>query len=162
MPESISPLQFWLGIITILAPQLVQLYMKLQDIRASKPVKEAEADEKVFQAWANVAGEYARQVESLRRLEVENASLRPLALKVALIQQENVQMKEDKEDWKNYSLALVRQLEDNSIIPLPFQRMPHNGIHTREKLKTISDKVKAITVPEEPPKASGDPVTGEQ
>ncbi|HZM25003.1 MAG TPA: hypothetical protein VFC02_24845, partial [Anaerolineales bacterium] len=89
------------------------------------------------------AGEYARQIESLKKLEVENSELRPLVLKLALQEKQIEQDKKDKEDWKRYSQLLVKQLEELGQIPLPFRRFPSNGdtgkhnVVTQSKLATV-------------------------
>jgi hypothetical protein len=137
-------------VVTALAPQLLQIYSRYRDSkdkeRAQKleeAKQEMEQEDKTVQHWEKIAGEYARQIESLRRLETENAELRPLVLRNALLHQELEQYKEDKEDWKAHSLRLTAQLEEQNIIPLPFRRAVHND-DTQERLKTISKKMKTI------------------
>ena len=95
----------------------------------------------ISEAWERVTGEYARQVESLKRLEVENAALRPLVLKIALQEQAMTQCHDDKEDWKRYSLKLSKQLEENGVMPIPFKRYPTGD----------SGKIAAIMAMEESP-----------
>jgi hypothetical protein len=144
-------------LVTSLAPQLYQIYSRYRDSQDKEKQQrleekkqevelkrqEMEKDDKAVQHWEKIAGEYARQIESLRRLEVENAELRPLVLKNALLQQKVSQSEEDKEDWKAHANRLTAQLEEANVIPLPFRRIAHNG-DTQERLKTISQKMRAI------------------
>jgi hypothetical protein len=138
--------EFW-ALMGVLVMQLAGMYNNYQTAKAAKvvaetqvkaqaPLVEAQADAAQSEGWVKLAGEYARQIESLKKLEVENAQLRPLVLKLALQEKQMEQDKKDKEDWKRYSQLLVKQLEDIDQIPLPFRRFPSNG---------DSDKVKAIT-----------------
>jgi hypothetical protein len=137
-------------LVTSLAPQLYQIYSRYRDSkdkekaqRLEEERQEMEKEDKTVQHWEKIAGEYARQIESLRRLETENAELRPLVLKNALLQQKVSQSEEDKEDWKAHANRLTAQLEEANVIPLPFRRIAHNG-DTQERLKTISQKMRAI------------------
>jgi hypothetical protein len=141
-------------VITALAPQIYNIYARRQDSKDKEKEQESEGElrkvdqkltetEKLYREWENVVNGYIKQIESLRYLETQNAELRPLVLKVALIQQENKQIKDDKEDWKDYADKLTRQLETHGIIPIPFRRTPRDG-DTEEKMKTISRKMKTV------------------
>lgn len=142
-------------VVTALAPQLYSMYSRYRDSKDKEKQLEQEEEfkkderkltetEKLYREWENVVNGYVRQIESLRHLETENAELRPLLLKVALVQQENKQLKDDKEDWKDYADRLAQQLESANIIPLPFRRTPRDG-DTQEKIKKISTKMKSVT-----------------
>ena len=145
--ENITPLQFWLGVLTVLAPQLVQMYNAWNSSRANAPLVEADSEIKRTEAWERLSQEYARQIESLKKLEVENAELRPLVLKLALQEQDMKQVREDKEDWKRYSNKLYKQIESLGQVPLPFRRSPTDG-DTQEKIKAVqrSAETEALTV----------------
>ena len=134
--ENITPLQFWLGVLTVLAPQIFQIISNYQQHRANRSVTQSQADVGVSEAWEKLAQEYARQIESLRRLEVENAELRPLMLKLALQEQDMKQVREDKEDWKRYASKLSKQIEGLGHVPIPFRRVPTDE-DTNEKIKPI-------------------------
>jgi hypothetical protein len=134
--ENITPLQFWLGVLTVLAPQLVQMYNAWNNSRANAPLVEADSEIKRTEAWERLSQEYARQIESLKKLEVENGELRPLVLKLALQEQDMKRIREDKEDWKRYALRLTKQIEDFGQVPLPFRRTPADG-DTQEKMRPI-------------------------
>lgn len=101
---------------------------------------EAEKDDKV---WDRVVQEYERQIERNGKLEQENEQLRPLALANAILEQNIRLCREDKEDWKSHATSLEEQLMQNNIIPRPFKRLPREG-DTQERLKTVSQKMKAI------------------
>lgn len=92
--------------------------------RNQRSVTQAQAEEVLSEAWERLAKEYARLLENARKMEIENAELRPLVLKLALQDKDMQQFKEDKEDWKRYARKLATQLEEASIIPIPFQRYP--------------------------------------
>lgn len=141
-------------VIAALAPQIYNIYVRYRDSkdkeREMEAAKEEREDsqkltetEKLYREWENVANGYIRQIESLRHLEVENAALRPLQLKIALVQQENKQLKDDKEDWKDYSDRLARQLESMNVIPLPFRRTPRDG-DTLDKIRPIKQKFESV------------------
>lgn len=148
MPAEITPLQFWLGILTVLLPQIYNIYKAWRDAKSNEPLVEAQADEKVFQAWEKLAAEYVRQIDSLRNLETENATLRPLVLKIALQEQEMSQCREDKEDWKRYAQKLAKQLEEDGKMPLPFRRTPSDGDtgkHTTVRVTPVADEDQATS-----------------
>lgn len=127
----------WLPVIVAFASgTLTPIVIKFLEQRTQKKLSDAQAEETASESWVRLAQEYARQIESLKKLEVENSELRPLTLKLALQEKEMEQVHEDKEDWKRYAGKLVKQLEDAKIIPIPFRRYPGNG---------DSEKIKAIT-----------------
>lgn len=148
-------------LIAALAPQLYNIYVRYKDSKdkerqleseeeARKLADDARRDEqklseqdKMFQQFDNLIKGYIRQIESLRHLEEENAALRPLVLKNALIQQENKQLKEDKEDWKTHAIRLSDQIEAMGQVPIPFRRTPRDGA-TQEKIKAIRTKMEAV------------------
>jgi len=92
--------------------------------RSQKPVTKAQSEEILSEAWERLGKEYARQLESSRRLEDEIIALRPLVLKLALQEKQVEQCHEDKEDWKRYATKLAKQLEEANIMPIPFKRYP--------------------------------------
>lgn len=124
MENGISRLEFWSGVALALAPYIIQVVSRWMDSRDKEREIDADDELKRTEAWERLSQEYARQIESLKQLEVENGQLRPLVLKLALQDQEMHQVKDDKEDWKRYAIKLTKQLEDNKIIPLPFRRTP--------------------------------------
>ena len=63
----------------------------------------------------------------MQKLQEENAELRKLPLKLALMEKDNEQKEKDKADWRRYSTTLVKQIEDLGQIPFPFRRYPSNG-----------------------------------
>lgn len=103
-------------------------------------VTKAQSEEILSEAWERLANSYARQLENSRRLEEEVASLRPLVLKLALQEQDIKQCHEDKEDWKRYAKKLAKQLEEASIIPLPFKRYPSDDSGKMEAIMTNGEK----------------------
>ena len=133
-----DPLQFWSGVLAVVIVQLASVYINRQNNKQQAPVTNAQAEEVLSEAWERLAKEYARLLENSKKLEVENAELRPLVLKLALQEKDIEQTHRDKEDWKRYSTKLEEQLKDASLIPIPFRRYPGNG---------DSEKVKAITGP---------------
>lgn len=131
-----SSLEFWSGIIILV---LTQVFVIIRDHRAAKsaePLTNAQKEEVLSEAMERLGQEYSRMIGVNRALEEELNALRPLTLKIALQEQEMKQVKTDKEDWKRYAEKLVEQLQANSIVPLPFRRLPPNG---------DSDKMRAIT-----------------
>lgn len=132
----------------VLAGTLVPIVLRFMDQRAQAKLTNAQAEETSSESWVRLAQEYSRQIESLKKLEVENSELRPLTLKIALQEKEMEQVKEDKEDWKRYAGKLVKQLEENNIIPIPFRRYPGNG--DSEKVKPVTQpKLQAIKIEEQ-------------
>ena len=151
-------------LVAALSPRLYDIYQarlqarkeaRAQELEAEKAerTQNMEAGDKAISHWEKVAQEYARQIDTLRRVETEVAELRPLVLRNALLQQEITQVREDKEDWKAYALRLAAQLEEKNIIALPFRRTPHDD-DAQEKLRTISEKMKAIKTESESSKTA--------
>ena len=136
MEAPITLWQFLLGVLTIMLPQVYNIYKTNKDAKSNAPLVEAQADEKVFQAWEKLAGEYARQIESLKKLETEDAELRPLVLKMALQEQEMKQVREDKDDWKRYANRLTEQIVELGQVPRAFRRTPSDG-DTQDKIKPV-------------------------
>lgn len=154
MDQPITLWQLVTATLIALAPYFLDVYRRYRDSRDKEMEEETEQEikkgeqrltetEKLYREWENLSNGYAKQIESLRHLETENAELRPLLLKIALVQQENKQIKDDKEDWKDYADRLARQLEALGHIPHPFRRTPRDG-DTGERMKTISRKMKAV------------------
>lgn len=131
-----NSLEFWSGVVIVVIVQLAGMYNNYRTHKANAPLIEAQAEDAMSEGWVKLAGEYARQIESLKKLEVENSELRPLVLKLALQEKDMDQHRKDKEDWKRYANTLVTQIETCGQIPIPFRRMPSNG---------DSHKVLAIT-----------------
>lgn len=161
METQITPLQFWLGVLTILLPQIYNIYKSRLEAQAQKRKDELEAQEKKRKeeaeqkekertaqdtaeetTWKRVVNEYERALAQVQRLEIEIGGLRPLALQNAVLEQKVAQCAEDKTDWKDHAIRLEEQLKEHNIIPLPFRRNPRE--ETGEQLKTISRKMKAI------------------
>jgi hypothetical protein len=132
--------EFWYGILTIIGAQIIiqvaNVIISNRKDKAQKPLIEAQGQGEISEAWERVANGYAKQIESLEKLEKENAELRPLVLKLALQEEAIKQTVRDKEDWKRYSQKLYKQLEELGQIPMPFRRLPSDG---------DSEKVKAVT-----------------
>lgn len=132
----ISPFQFWSGIIGIAIVQIAQIIISYRNNKAQAPLIEAQSENAMSEGWERLSKEYARQIESLKKLEVENAELRPLVLKLALQEKEIEQVKEDKADWKRYAEKLTQQIQEFGQIPIPFRRVPSDG-DTNEKIRTV-------------------------
>ena len=149
METQITPLQFWLGIMTILLPQIYNIYNRYQEAQEKKRVIVQEAEEKERQAeatagettWKRVVSEYERALSQVQRLEVEIGGLRPLALQNAVLEQKMKQCSEDKADWKDHAVRLEEQLKEHNIIPLPFKRNPREDTG-EQNLKTVSRKMR--------------------
>jgi hypothetical protein len=169
MEEGISRWEFWTGVVIALAPYIVSVYSRWRDssdsskrLEGEQKAKEGEQKvnefDKVLEGWEELANGYLKQIENLRYLETEAASLRPLTLKVALLQQENLQFKEDKEDWKAYSQRLCDQLEQLGHVPLAFRRTPKDG-DTGERMRRVSRRMKAVPEAQQEIKKNGDQQT---
>lgn len=143
---NISP-ELW-GLIGVIVLQLFNMWNNYINNKAQSPLIEAQAGGTKDDGWVKVSQEYVRQIESLKGLEVENASLRPLVLKVALMGENEKQLIEDKEDWKRYAMTLVEQVKEAGQMPIPFKRYPSASGDTDRKMKPIS-KPKLKVVPEE-------------
>lgn len=142
-----NSLEFWSGVIVVVIVQLAGIYNNYRNHKAQEPLVEAQADAAQSEGWVKLAGEYARQIESLKKLEVENSELRPLVLKLALQEKDIEQKEKDKADWKKYSETLVKQIEEMGQIPLPFRRLPSNGDTGKHTVVTQS-KIKAVKTEE--------------
>jgi hypothetical protein len=138
--DSVTPLQFWLAVLTIVAPQIYNIYKTYQDNKANKPTIDAQAkatlEKAETEAQDRLFVEYDKIIANLRRVEDENRELRPLALKNAIMERDMLSCKEDKEDWKQYAKRLATQLEEAGFVPLPFRRTPADG-DTQEKMATV-------------------------
>lgn len=142
-------IEAWLPFVGgVLAGFITPVVLRLIDQRQQQRLTNAQAEETASESWVRLAQEYARQIESLKKLEVENSELRPLTLKLALQEKEMQQVHEDKEDWKRYAGKLAKQLEENNIIPIPFRRYPGNGDSEKHKIITPM-KVQAVKAEEQ-------------
>lgn len=130
--------ELW-GLLGVIAMQLANMYINYQTHKANAPLIDAQADDAMSEGWVKLAQEYARQIESLKKLEVENSELRPLVLKLALQEKDTEQKERDKADWKRYAETLVQQIETCGQIPIPFRRMPSNGDTGKNKAVTITN-----------------------
>ena|SRR6266498_1042780 len=139
-----TPLEFWSGVIIVVIGQLASVWINYRNSKAQAPLVEAQAEETMSEGWVKLAQEYARQIDSLKKLEVENAELRPLVLKLALQEKQIEQDVKDKSDWKRYSMLLAKQLEDLGQIPIPFRRYPNDGESQKVKAVASSDAVKLL------------------
>lgn len=131
-----SSLEFWSGVIAVLIVQLANMYQSYQARKAGAPLSDAQAQSAISEAWERLGQEYQRMLDNHKAQEEELAALRPLTLKLAMQEQKLTQTDEDKTDWKRYAEKLAHQLEEHSIVPIPFRRLPSNG---------DSDKMKAVT-----------------
>lgn len=131
-----SSLEFWSGVIAVLAVQITQIYISYQTRKAGAPLSKAQEQEALSEAWERVAQEYNRLLDNYKKQEEELTELRPLTLKLAMQEQQIHQTDEDKADWKRYAEKLAHQLEEHTIVPIPFRRLPSNG---------DSEKMKAVT-----------------
>jgi len=141
MPNEITPLQFWLGILVVVIPQVFNLLKDFRATRAQEKIakeqKEATVPQIQTENWERLVQNYAKQLEAMQRLQEENVELRKLPLKLALQEQEMKQCAEDKEDWKRYAQKLADQIKGFGQIPLPFRRTPSDG-NTEEKIPAIT------------------------
>lgn len=127
--------ELW-ALIGVIIMQAAGMYNNYRTLRANAPLIEAQADAAQSEGWVKLAQEYARQIESLKKLEIENSELRPLVLKLALQEKDIEQKERDKADWKKYSETLVQQIEEMKQIPIPFRRLPSNGDTGKNKIIT--------------------------
>jgi hypothetical protein len=146
--DTITPLQFWSGILVVTIPQVFKLLSDWRNARAAeKQAKEQAEAEKVkneatvsqtqTEGWERLVKTYQSQIESMQRLQDENAELRKLPLKLAVMEQDMKQCGEDKEDWKRYAIKLADQLKELGQVPIPFRRTPADG-NTQEKIPAIT------------------------
>lgn len=136
--------ELW-ALLGVIVMQAAGMYNNYRTHKANAPLVEAQAEDAMSEGWVKLAGEYARQIESLKKLEIENSELRPLVLKLALQEKDMDQHRKDKEDWKRYSTTLVAQIETCGQIPIPFRRLPSNG--DTGKMKTVSTTQPRIETP---------------
>jgi hypothetical protein len=143
--------QFWYGVLTIVGVQVIiqiaNIIISRNTTKSQAPVVGAQAQQFMNEAWETLAQEYARQIEGMKKLEIENSELRPLVLKIAIQDRELLQTHEDKEDWKRYAGRLAKQLEGINHIPLPFRRTPSDN--DTDKFKAVSDKLSGSKLQEE-------------
>lgn len=125
-----------IALIGVLVVQLTNMYLAYQTRKAGAPLSSAQAQEALSEAWERVGQEYQRLLDNYKAQEEELIALRPLTLKLAMQEQAIHQTNDDKADWRRYAEKLSHQLEEHSIIPIAFRRLPSNG---------DSDKMKAIT-----------------
>ena len=150
MPEAITPLQFWLGVIIAISPQIYNIIKAHYEHKAQAPLLAAQAkaqeEKSDTEAQDALFKEYGRQIENLRRVEDENKELRPLALKNAILERDIAECRKDKEDWKRYANKLSVQIQELGHVPLPFRRLPSEE-ETQEKIVTIKrpDELQTIT-----------------
>ncbi|MEO6564922.1 MAG: hypothetical protein ABIO63_02715 [Casimicrobiaceae bacterium] len=147
--ENITPLAFWLGIITVALPQIISLLSKWRETETQRSMAKEQVkaeEEKIKQtiipqmqtdAWERLIKQYQSQLEAMGLLQGENNELRKLPLQLVLKEEEMKQCKDDKEDWKRYANQLYEQVKELGQIPLPFRRTPSDG-DTQEKIATIS------------------------
>lgn len=136
MVDNITPLQFWLGILTITLPQIFNLIAKWKDARTQKPLTDAQSESAMGDALEKLGQAYDRALSTIKSQDEELKGLRPLILDIALTKQAAAQTQLDKDDWKTHAGKLTEQLEQNQIMPIPFRRQSLDG---------DSEKMKAIT-----------------
>ena len=138
--QEITPLQFWIGIATILIPNIYLAFNAFLTYRANLRLNNAQAqaaeEKSDTEAQDRLFTEYDRQINNLRRVEDENKELRPLALKNAILERDIIECRKDKQDWKRYAQKLCEQLEGLGHVPLPFRRTPEED-PTQERIPTV-------------------------
>lgn len=134
--------ELW-ALIGVVVMQLANMYINYQTHKANAPLVGAQADAAMSEGWVKLAQEYARQIENLKKLEVENSELRPLVLKLALQEEAMKQAEEDKADWKKYSQTLVQQVETCGQIPIPFRRYPNGDTGKHKAVSMTQPRVEA-------------------
>ena len=136
--------ELW-ALLGVLVTQITSMFINYRNNKTQSPLIEAQAEDAMSEGWVKLAGEYARQIESLKKLEVENSELRPLVLKIALQEKDTEQHMKDKADWKKYSMLLVKQIEDLGQVPMPFIRYMNGDTG---KHKTVSITQPKIETPQ--------------
>jgi hypothetical protein len=138
-----SSLEFWAGVIAVLVGLLANMYQSYQARKASEdaakaqtPLTNAQAESAMGDALDKLGQAYDRALETIKVQIEELILLRPLTLKIVLLEQEKAQTQKDKDDWKRYSQKLVDQLQEHEILPIPFRRYPTNG--DSQKVPTIT------------------------
>lgn len=138
-----SSLEFWLGVISVISVQIVAIYTSYQTRKAGAHLSDAQAQSAISEAMERLGQEYQRMLDNHKAQEDELAALRPLTLKLAMQEQQMLQTEEDKADWKKYAEKLAHQLEEHTIVPIPFRRTPSNG--DSEKMKAITrEQIKEV------------------
>lgn len=143
--DSITPLQFWSGILLVSIPSILKL---VSDWRAARATEMAarEAAEATLQTsvpqvqtenWERLVQNYQKQIEAMQKLQEENVELRKLPLKLVIMEQQTQQCAEDKEDWKRYATKLSEQVKELGQMPLPFRRTPQD---TQDKIKAVTQE----------------------
>jgi hypothetical protein len=143
----------FLTLLGVIVLQLANMYNNYQNAKVQReiaaqqvPLTDAQAEKELSESWVKLAQEYQRQIESLKGLEIENASLRPLVLKLALQEEQMKQDKRDKEDWKRYSQNLIKQIEGASLIPIPFARYVNGDSDKMKTIRDTKDKIKPVEI----------------
>jgi hypothetical protein len=138
-----NSLEFWAGVIAVLAVQFANMYQSYQARKAAAdtsktqtPLTNAQAESAMGDALDKLGQAYDRSLETIKIQNEELLVLRPLTLRIVLIEQEKSQTQKDKDDWKRYSQKLVHQLEEHELLPIPFRRYPANG--DTQKVPTIT------------------------
>ena len=138
-----NSLEFWAGVIAVLVLQLANMYQAYQNrksnedkAKAESPLTNAQAESAMGDALDKLGQAYDRSLDTIKIQNEELLVLRPLTLRIVLLEQEKSQTQKDKEDWKRYSQKLVQQLEEHEILPIPFRRYPANG--DTQKVPTIT------------------------
>jgi len=134
--QEITPLQFLLGILTLLIPQIYSLIRDARAAKSQKPLTVAQSESAMGDALEKLGQAYDRALSTIKSQDDELKGLRPLILDIALTKQASAQTQLDKDDWKAHAQKLTNQLEENRIIPISFKRQSLNG---------DSDKMRAIT-----------------
>lgn len=140
--------EFW-AMVGIVVTQFVILYNNYRATKSQEPLVKAQAEDQMSEGWVKLAQEYQRQIANMKGLEVENASLRPLVLKLALQEKELEQHISDKEDWKKYANILVDQLKQLDQMPIPFQRYPTGDSEKMKTIRDTKDKMKPVKIENE-------------
>lgn len=136
MEVQVTPLQFLLGVITVLAPQIYNIIKAKMDARNNAPLTAAQGESAMGDALEKLGQAYDRALQTIKSQDDELAGLRPLILELGLTKQQCAQTQLDKEDWKTYAMKLATQLEENKIIPIAFRRASLDG--DSEKMRAIS------------------------
>jgi hypothetical protein len=134
--DNVTPLQFWLGILTITLPQIFILIGKWKDAKTQAPLSAAQAESAMGDALEKLGQAYDRALTTIKSQDEELKGLRPLVIDIALAKQQATQTQQDKDDWKNHASKLESQLKENKIVPVTFKRQSLNG---------DSEKMKAVT-----------------
>jgi hypothetical protein len=123
-----------LGVIIL---QLFNMYNAHRANKANAPLTNAQAESAMGDALDKLGQAYSKALDTIAAQDKELAELRPMTLKIAMQEQEMMQTQKDKADWRAYAERLANQLEERSILPLPFRRLPPNG-DSQPKIKPIT------------------------